>query len=242
MATRQVVTADNFNRAESDMYFAGDVKRGGFGRFTHYRELMPIDRQPVVRPNRDTLYSTAVFDLDAGPVTITLPDAGLRFMSMQVIDEDQYAYLVTYGAGARTFTREQVGTRYMLVGIRTLVDPSKPDDLTKVHALQDAITCSQESTGRFEIPEWDQASQRRVREALLALGTTVSETKGMFGSRNQVDPVRHLIGSAMGWGGNPEIDALYLTVTPAKNDGTTVHRLTVKDVPVDGFWSVSVYN
>ena len=40
--------------------------------------------------NRDTLYSAAVFDLDAGPVTITLPDAGKRFMSMQVIDEDQY--------------------------------------------------------------------------------------------------------------------------------------------------------
>ena len=29
---------------------------------------------------------------------------------------------------------------------------------------------------------------------------------------------------------------------PARNDGKTVHRLTVKDVPVDGFWSVSVYN
>jgi hypothetical protein len=25
------------------------------------------------------------------------------------------------------------------------------------------------------------------------------------------------------------------------NDGTTNYRLTVKDVPVDGFWSVTVY-
>jgi hypothetical protein len=25
------------------------------------------------------------------------------------------------------------------------------------------------------------------------------------------------------------------------NDGTTVYKLTVKDVPVDGFWSISVY-
>lgn len=33
------------------------------------------------------------------------------------------------------------------------------------------------------------------------------------------------------------------TVTvPKQNDGKTVYRLTVKDVPVDGFWSVSVYN
>ena len=50
--------------------------------------------------NRDTLYSTAVFDLDAGPVTITLPNAGKRFMSMQVVNEDQYTPEVVYGAGS----------------------------------------------------------------------------------------------------------------------------------------------
>ena len=31
-------------------------------------------------------------------------------------------------------------------------------------------------------------------------------------------------------------------MNPPGNDGTTVHRLTVRDVPVDGFWSVTVYN
>jgi hypothetical protein len=31
-------------------------------------------------------------------------------------------------------------------------------------------------------------------------------------------------------------------VTPQKNDGVTTYRLSVKDVPVDGFWSISVYN
>lgn len=44
-------------------------------------------------------------------------------------------------------------------------------------------------------------------------------------------------------GGNPEEDAIYLNVTPARNDGETVYQLTVPaDVPVDGFWSVSVYD
>jgi hypothetical protein len=33
-----------------------------------------------------------------------------------------------------------------------------------------------------------------------------------------------------------------LIKTTKANDGRTVHRLTVKDVPVDGFWSISVYN
>ena len=54
--------------------------------------------------------------------------------------------------------------------------------------------------------------------------------------------MRRLIGAASAWGGNPEKDALYLNVTPDQNDGKTVYRLNVRDVPVDGFWSISVYN
>jgi hypothetical protein len=66
------------------------ANQGGFGKFNHLRELVPLDRQTVIRMNRDTLYSAAVFDLDAGPVTISLPDTGNRYMSMQVIDEDHF--------------------------------------------------------------------------------------------------------------------------------------------------------
>src|SRR6185295_12950362 len=63
-----------------------------------------------------------------------------------------------------------------------------------------------------------------------------------FGAKGQVDPVRHLIATAAGWGGNPDKDATYLSITPAKNDGATVYKLNVKNVPVDAFWSISVYN
>ena len=42
--------------------------------------------------------------------------------------------------------------------------------------------------------------------------------------------------------GNPRSAADYQSFYPPKNDGKTVHKLTVKDVPVDGFWSVSLYN
>jgi hypothetical protein len=64
----------------------------------------------------------------------------------------------------------------------------------------------------------------------------------MFGARDKVDRVRHLTGTATGWGGNPVKDATYLTIVPSKNDGKTVHRLTVKDRLIDCFWSISVYN
>jgi hypothetical protein len=35
-----------------------------FGKFMHNRTPTPLDRQTVIRMNRDTLYSGAVFDLD----------------------------------------------------------------------------------------------------------------------------------------------------------------------------------
>src|SRR6266550_6662252 len=192
-----LVTPDNFNRAESELVMGSMVKDGVFGKYVHHRELYPLDA-PIVRPNRDTLYSFSIFDLDAGPVTITLPNAGQRFMSMQVIDGDHYTPEVYYGAGRYAFTREQIGTRYVQLGVRILVDPNDPEDMKKVHALQDAITVEQPGgPGRFEVPNWDQASQKKVRDALLVLGTTLPDTKRMFGPRGQVDPVRHLIGTAM---------------------------------------------
>lgn len=239
----QPVTVDNFVRAESDTYFANLLKESGEpGVFSHRREVADVDHQTVIRLNRDTLYSSAVFDLDAGPVTVTMPDAGARFMSMMVVSEDHYVPVVHYTPGPHVITRELVGTRYALVGIRTLVDPNDPKDVAQVHALQDAIGVSQAGTGSFEIPHWDPVSQKKVRDALLVLASTSPGFGGAFGRKGEVDPVKRLLGAAAGWGGNPDKDATYLSETPAKNDGVTVHRVTVKDVPVDAFWSISVYN
>jgi hypothetical protein len=85
----------NFARAETDTYMARFVKSSGLGKFEHIRTPAPIERQDVIRMNRDTIYSSAVFDLDAGPVTIMLPDAGKRFMSALVINQDHYLNNVT---------------------------------------------------------------------------------------------------------------------------------------------------
>jgi hypothetical protein len=46
--------------------------------------------------------------------------------------------------------------------------------------------------------------------------------------------------SAAGWGGLPDREASYIGVEPQLPVGEC--KLTVRDVPVDGFWSVSVYN
>src|SRR5262249_16797191 len=71
------VTVSNFVRAETDYYFGQTVTQDGFG-LSHTRQMVSIDKQDVVRMNRDTLYSSGVFDL-ASPLTIILPDAGKRF-------------------------------------------------------------------------------------------------------------------------------------------------------------------
>jgi hypothetical protein len=205
-----LVTPDNFKRAETDMYFAQFAKEGGFGKFNHSRYL-PLGEATGVRPNRDTLYSLSVFDLDAGPVTITLPDAGQRFMTMMVVDQDHYVSMVVYGKGTHTLDRDKIGTRYVFAALRILINPADPQDINQAHALQDAVTVSQKNVGKLETPNWDPASQKKVRDALLFLNETLPDLRRAGGRREEVDPVRHLIATASAWGLNPERDAIYLS-------------------------------
>ena len=92
------------------------------------------------------------------------------------------------------------------------------------------------------MPNWDPVSQKKVRDALLVLASTMPDFRRAFGTKSEVDPVRHLVATAAAWGGNPDKDAVYLNIIPPNNDGMTAYKLVVKDVPVDAFWSVSVYN
>lgn len=237
------VTLPEFARAETDRYFASTVAKRGFGQLGHDREMTSIDKQYVVRMNRDTIYSSGIFDLDAGPIAITLPNVGSRFMSMQIISEDHYTVAIAYGPGRFTYSKESVGTRYVHPLIRTLANPEDPADMAAAHKAQDAILVEQGGVGSFELPQWDPGSLAKIRDALSVLNTYGGAWPGqMFGTRDEVDPLLFLIGTAIGWGGNPPSAAVYQSQHPKANDGKTVHRLTVKDVPVDGFWSVSVYN
>jgi para-nitrobenzyl esterase len=162
-------------------------------------------------------------------------------MSMQALSEDHYTVEVVYGPGRHTYDQAAVGTRYLFLIIRTLADPADPADLKAANAAQDRVAVRQAAVGVFESPAWDPVSQTKARDALAVLAALGGHPK-MFGSKAQVDPIDHLIGTAFGWGGNPREAAIYNGVDPPRNDGKTVHVLTVKDVPVDGFWSISVYN
>jgi hypothetical protein len=237
----ETVTVDNFVRAETDMTMKRYVAQGAFGKFIHIRAMTPIDKQDVIRMNRDTLYSAGVFDLRT-PVTLVKPDPGKRFQSMLVINQDHSMLPVQHGAGSFTLTEGSVGTRYVMVVFRTFADPNDPADLKAANALQDRIQAKQTSAGTFHIPDWDEKSLHTVRGAVNVLAATKTDTSGFFGDKAKLNPIDHLLGTASGWGGNPKASAVYSGVAPEKNDGVTPYVLTVRNVPVDGFWSVTVYN
>jgi len=235
------VTVDNFVRAETDTTMKRYAAQGAFGKFLHIRGMTPIDKQDVIRMNRDTLYSAGVFDLTT-PVTIVKPDPGKRFQSMLVINQDHSMLPVEHGAGRFTLTREKVGTRYVMVLLRTFADPTDPADMKAANALQDRVQAEQAGIGTFEVPDWDEASLHTVRNALNVLAATKADASGMFGDKAKLNPIDHLLGTAYGWGGNPKEAAVYQNGVPPINDGQTPYILTARDVPVDGFWSITVYN
>jgi hypothetical protein len=149
---------------------------------------------------------------------------------------------VIYEPGTYTFTREEMGSRYIQVTVRTLVNPNDPADIEEMRKAQDALQVIQSDPGRFEVPNWDQVSLTKLREAILTMTPWVPDSRRMFGAKAEVDEVRHFIGTAGGIFGNAEKDAIYMVEVPEKNNGKTPHGLTVKDVPVDAFWSITVYN
>ena len=90
------------------------------------------------------------------------------------------------------------------------------------------------------MPDYEPSSFEATRKAVLELARHVGGLDHAFGTRDEVNPVRHLIGTAAGWGGLPDREARYVSVDPGGVSGE--YKLTVRDVPVDGFWSISVYN
>ncbi len=234
------VNVDNFARAESDRMFAAiQAQAGGVNQWYHYRTPTPVDKQTVIRMNRDTLYSGAIVDISAG-AAITIPDPGRRYLSVMVVNQDHYINKVFHEPGKHNLTTGDFGTPHVLVAARVLVDAADPRDVAAVNAVQDQLGINASSARPFVMPNYDQASLKATRDPLMELANGLSGYEHAFGTKNEVDPVRHLIGTAAAWGGLPDREATYLNVSP--NLPVAGYQLTVRDVPVDGFWSISLYN
>lgn len=234
------VNVDNFARAETSRMFAAIAgQAGGTGQWLHNRTPTPLDNQPVIRQNRDTLYSTVLVDASQG-ATLTIPDPGDRYLSVMVVTEDHFIPVVLHDPGEHLLQADDLGSRYVLLAARILVDPDDDADVAAVNALQDGFALEAASAEPYEPPEWDEASLTETRQALLTLARGIGGFAGAFGARDEVDPVHHLIGTAAGWGGLPTSEAFYVNVDPRLPVGE--YALKVDDVPVDAFWSVTIYN
>ena len=235
-----IVTVDNFVRAETAAQFDSYMKlTGGINTFMHFREAVPLDKQTVIRMNRDALYSVAIVDISKG-ATVTIPETDGRYLSIMIINEDGYINKVYQGKGTYKLTMKEFDTPYVSVTLRTLINPLDPADIAKVKAIQDGATIKSKSARPYTHPEYDQASYEAIYKAVIGLSRFVTDTKRMFGSKKEVTEVRHLLGTAFGFGGLPESEAYYLNVEP--NLPVGAYEITVKDVPVDAFWSISLYN
>jgi hypothetical protein len=236
------VNVDNFVRAETASQMDRILKTMAGGKvntWVHIRTPTPLDKQTVIRMNRDTIYSAAVIDISKG-ATLAIPETGDRYLSIMVVNEDHYINKVYHDAGTYELTMKEFHTPYVVLAARILVNSSDPADIKEVNALQDKLTIKAASAKPYKHPNYDQVSYKNTHSALLELARGLTDFKGAFGRKTDVNPVRHLIGTASGWGGLPEHEATYLNVEPDLPVGA--YQLTVKDVPVDAFWSISLYN
>jgi len=74
---------------------------GGFNFYNHVKTLFGPDNRTVVRPNNDTIYSTAWLDLRSEPVVVMLPAVSDRYYSLQLVDiyTHNFAYAGTRVTG-----------------------------------------------------------------------------------------------------------------------------------------------
>ena len=235
------VNVDNFVRAETAFQIDRFLPLAGgkVNTWAHIRVPTPLDAQNVIRMNRDTLYSGALVDIRKG-ATLTIPELDGRYLSIMTVNQDHYNNKVYRNAGTYELTMEEFHTPYVFLSARILVDSTDPEDIKKVNALQDKLMTSAVSAIPYSHPDYDQASYEATYNALIELSRGIPDLREMFGKKEEVDDVRHLVGSAFVWGGLPESEAIYLNVEP--NLPVGAYQLTVKDVPVDAFWSISVYN
>ena len=230
----------NYVSAKSSLHFDGVIKRsGGINKWTHGRTLTPLDQQRITRMNRDTLYSSAVIDISKG-ASFSIPDSGSRYLSATVVNENHFINKIFHTPGVHTLNIDEFDTPYVLLTIRILVNESGPVDIKKAHALQDKLIIESASANVYTHPNYEPESLKATTKTLLELAAKMPDANKTYGEKEQVDKVRHLLGTAYGWGGLPENEASYINVQPNLPIGT--YSLTVKDVPVDGFWSISMYN
>jgi hypothetical protein len=136
--------------------------------FLHSRAFPTDAFRAVVRPNADTLYSSAWLDLSKEPILLRVPDTGGRYYLMQVLDAWTETIAVpgkrTTGTDAGWFAiagpgwkgklpapvKQRIDSPTNIVWLLGRIQTNGAGDYPRVHKLQDAFRLTPLSRGRAE--------------------------------------------------------------------------------------------
>ncbi len=234
------VTPETYIRAETDRAFLGGaMQAGGVNRFDHTRAPTSVDQQPIVRMNKDTLYSGSIIDTEGG-ATITVPEIpGDRYVSVLLIDNDHYVPFVIYTAGTHKLPQD---TKYLGAVIRLQIfDANDPAEIAQVNKLQDQIVITANSADPLPPFKWNMASLKTLTEQYEKEARQLENYNDMQGPRGKVvkEKSRHLAAAA-GWGLFPKQDAIYLNYNGGHDD-QQCYQATYQVPDNNAFWSITVY-
>ncbi len=204
------VTTDNYIEADVDVSFAHIFRAVGANKFRHDRDLIPLDKQPAVAMNRDTVYSFGIFYAPKG-TTITLPKTkDNRYQSAMILQADHYIDQVFYGAGRYEIESQ---TEFVSIVIRTQVDPTNPNDIKYVNRLQDQIKVTFPKgvkVKEYQPRSWDLESLNKIRAQYQAKAAKLPNLNETSGAHGTLDPEKQKMGVSVGLGLLPPQDAMYI--------------------------------
>ncbi|GAA4835889.1 DUF1254 domain-containing protein [Algivirga pacifica] len=234
------VTAENFIRAETDNMFAQMIgNAGGTNQFFHFRTPTPLDKQTVIRMNRDVLYSGGVFDAREG-LEITFPEMpDDRYASIYILDNDHYVEEIIYEPGDYT-VESKTDFVYIIVRIQ-VYNADDTEEIKMVNDLQDQFIVKSVSNQEFPDFSWDKSSLDSLRAVYNAESAQYESWEGMQGKRGEVNEETRHIAAAAAWGLLPEEAATYLNYKPKDTKENVCYTATYEVPDNTGFWSITVY-
>lgn len=235
-----MVTPETFIRAETDRAFAEMIKNAGqTNKFFHFRQPTPLDKQTVIRMNRDVLYSGGVFDARDG-LDITFPKMpDERYASIFIIDNDHYVQDLIYKPGQYKI---EGNTDFLYIIIRLQIfDANDKAEIDMLNDLQDQFIVNSTSKQGFPLFKWDLESLDSLRAIYNEESAKYSSWEGMMGKRGEVNENTRHIAAAAAWGLLPEEAATYLNYKPKEINASNCYSATYKVPENKGFWSITVY-
>jgi len=236
------VTSNNYVEAAVDISFASISTESGVNKFRHDRSVIPLDKQPAVTMNRDTVYSFGIFHVPNG-TTITLPKSkDNRYQSAMILQSDHHIDQVFYAPG--TFEIKS-HTEFAAIVVRTQIDASSKEDGKYVNALQDKIkiTAAQGVTLKEYSPRhWDSKSLSVLQEAYQKEAAKLPNLNKTSGAKGTIDPALQKLGVSVALGLLPPEHAVYIYRDfGLKKDECYKAKYSTPEFKKGGFFSFTMY-